>query len=116
MKTEIFINQGIHESRIAIVEDGTLAEIWVERPESERMVGDIYLGKVNAVLPSLQAAFVDIGLERTAFLQVRDMVEAENEDDDSNSNGRRSGRRPRQYPPIQDLVKKGQEILVQITK
>ena len=65
MKIEIFINQGIHESRIAIVEDGTLAEIWIERPESERMVGDIYLGKVNAVLPSLQAAFVNIGLERT---------------------------------------------------
>lgn len=115
MKTEIFINQGIHESRIAIVEDGLLAEIWVERPESERMVGDIYLGKVNAVLPSLQAAFVDIGLERTAFLQVRDMIEAENEDEDSN-NGKRNSRRPRQYPPIQDLVKKGQEILVQITK
>lgn len=115
MKTEIFINQGIHESRIAIVEDGTLAEIWVERPESERMVGDIYLGKVNAVLPSLQAAFVDIGLDRTAFLQVRDMVEADNDDEEGNS-GRRNGRRPRQYPPIQDLVKKGQEILVQITK
>ena len=115
MKIEIFINQGIHESRIAIVEDGTLAEIWVERPESERMVGDIYLGKVNAVLPSLQAAFVDIGLERTAFLQVRDMVEADNDDEDGGS-GRRNGRRPRQYPPIQDLVKKGQEILVQITK
>jgi ribonuclease G len=118
MKTEIYINQGVHESRIAIVEDDSLAELWVERPESERMVGDIYLGKVNAVLPSLQAAFVDIGLERTAFLQVRDMVEAENEDDDShsNGNGRRNGRRPRQYPPIQDLLKKGQEILVQITK
>jgi len=107
MKTEIYINQGIHESRIAIVEDDNLAEIWVERPESERMVGDIYLGKVNAVLPSLQAAFVDIGLERTAFLQVRD---------DDGNNGRRNGRRPRQYPPIQELVKKGQEILVQVTK
>ena len=115
MKIEIFINQGIHESRIAIVEDGTLAEIWVERPESDRMVGDIYLGKVNAVLPSLQAAFVDIGLARTAFLQVRDMVEADNDDEEGGS-GRRNGRRPRQYPPIQDLVKKGQEILVQITK
>ena len=82
MGTEIYINQGIHESRIAIVEDGELAEIWVERPEAERMVGDIYKGKVTAVLPSLQAAFVDIGQERTAFLQVRDLVEAENEEDD----------------------------------
>ena len=116
MRTEIYINQGVHESRIAIVEDGTLAEIWVERPESERMVGNIYKGKVAAVLPSLQAAFIDVGLERTAFLQVRDMVEAENDADEDNNNGRRNGRRPRQYPPIQDLVKKGQELLVQITK
>ena len=113
MGTEIYINQGIHESRIAIVEEGELAEVWVERPESERTVGDIYKGKVTAVLPSLQAAFVDIGQERTAFLQVRDLVEAENEEEEG---GRRNGRRPRQYPPIQDLVKKGQQLLVQITK
>ena len=82
MGTEIYINQGVHESRIAIVEEGELAEIWVERPEAERMVGDVYKGRVTAVLPSLQAAFVDIGQERTAFLQVRDLVEAENEEED----------------------------------
>lgn len=114
MRTEIFINQGVHESRIAIVEEGELAEIWVERPESERMVGDIYKGRVTAVLPSLQAAFVDIGLERTAFLQVRDMVEADTEVEDDG--GRRNGRRTRTFPPIQELVRKGQELLVQITK
>ena len=68
MSTEIFINQGIHESRIAILEEGRLAEIWIERPENERTVGHIYKGIVTAVLPSLQAAFVEIGLERTAFL------------------------------------------------
>ena len=61
MRTEIFINQGIHESRIAILEDGSLSEIWVERPENERMVGDVYKGTVTAVLPGLQAAFVEIG-------------------------------------------------------
>jgi ribonuclease G len=118
MRTEILINQGIHESRIAIVEDGRLAEIWVERPENERMVGDIYKGNVTAVLPSLQAAFVDIGLERTAFLQVRDMVEAENGDaeEEAGGNGSRGGRRFRSYPSIQDLIKKGQEVLVQIAK
>ena len=113
MQTEIFINEGIHESRIAIVEDGTLAEIWIERPEHERMVGDIYKGTVTAVLPSLQAAFVDVGLERTAFLQVRDMVMAEGFEE---SSGSRNGRRPRNYPPIQELVKKGDEVLVQIAK
>lgn len=114
MRTEIFINQGIHESRIAIVEDGRLAEIWVERPENERMVGDVYLGTVTAVLPGLQAAFVEIGRERTAFLQVRDMIEAENSDSDGSRNGRRS--RYRSYPNIQSLIKKGEQVLVQITK
>jgi len=113
MRKEIFINQGIHESRIAIVEDGDLAEIWVERPEAERIVGDIYKGTVTAVLPSLQAAFVEIGLERTAFLQVRDMVEAESDDE---SNGSSRHRRSRSFPNIQDLVKKGQQLLVQIAK
>ncbi|MEW6750931.1 MAG: Rne/Rng family ribonuclease [Candidatus Latescibacterota bacterium] len=119
MRTEIFINEGIHESRIAIVEDDTLAEVWVERPESERMVGDIYLGVVTAVLPGLQAAFVDIGHERTAFLQVRDMIEAEaaEEDGDGATEGGRSrGRRSRSYPPIQQLVRRGEELLVQIAK
>ena len=113
MSTEIFINQGIHESRIAILEEGRLAEIWIERPENERTVGHIYKGIVTAVLPSLQAAFVEIGLERTAFLQARDMVEANAEDDDG---PQRNGRRGRSLPSITDLIKKGQEILVQIAK
>jgi len=114
MRTEIFINQGIHESRIAILEDGRLSEIWVERPENERMVGDVYKGTVTAVLPGLQAAFVEIGHERTAFLQVRDMIEAENSDSDGSSGGRRS--RHRTFPNIQSLIKKGEQVLVQVTK
>jgi ribonuclease G len=114
MRTEIFINQGIHESRIAILEDGRLSEIWVERPENERMVGDVYKGTVTAVLPGLQAAFVEIGHERTAFLQVRDMIEAENSDSDSSGGGRRS--RHRSFPNIQSLIKKGEQVLVQVTK
>ena len=113
MRNEIFINDCIHESRIAIVEDRSLAEIWVERPENERMVGDVYKGTVTAVLPSLQAAFVEVGLERTVFLQVRDMVEAAGVDDGGSS---RNGRRPRHYPPIQELTKKGEKVLVQIAK
>ena len=113
MKTEIFINEGIHESRIGILEDDRLAEIWVERPESERIVGHIYKGTVTAVLPSLQAAFVDIGLERTAFLQVRDMVEADRSEMEG---GSRNGRRGRTLPPIQALIRKGQTVLTQIAK
>lgn len=114
MRTEIFINQGIHESRIAILEDGNLSEIWVERPENERMVGDVYKGTVTAVLPGLQAAFVEIGQERTAFLQVRDMIEAEKSDSDGSRNVRRS--RHRSFPNIQSLIKKGEQVLVQVTK
>ncbi len=114
MQTEIFINQGIHESRIAILEEGRLAEVWIERPENERTVGDIYKGIVTAVLPGLQAAFVEIGHDRTAFLQVRDMVEADRGETDGARNGRRS--RFRGYPCIQNLIKKGEEVLVQITK
>ena len=75
MRTDFYINAASKESRIAIVEDGRLAELWVERPENQRMVGDIYKGTVTAVLPGLQAAFVDIGQERTAFLQARDMID-----------------------------------------
>ena len=114
MRTEIFINHGIHESRIAILEDGRLSEIWVERPENERMVGDVYKGTVTAVLPGLQAAFVEIGHERTAFLQVRDMIEADKGDSDGSRNGRRS--RHRSYPNIQSLIRKGEKVLVQVTK
>jgi ribonuclease G len=114
MQTEIFINEGIHESRIAIVEDGQLAEIWVERPENERMVGDIFKGTVTAVLPGLQAAFIEIGQERTAFLQVRDMIEADNAEVEGG--GGRNGRRHRSYPPIQQLIRKGELVLVQIAK
>ena len=114
MQTEIFINQGIHESRIAILEEGRLAEVWVERPENERTVGDVYKGVVSAVLPGLQAAFVEIGHDRTAFLQVRDMMEADRDETDGARNGRRS--RHRGYPSIQNLIKKGEEVLVQVTK
>jgi ribonuclease G len=118
MKTEIFINEGIHESRIAIVEDSVLAEVWVERPENERMVGDVFKGTVTAVLPGLQAAFVEIGLERTAFLQVRDMVEADTAEAEGGGGRGRGGRRGRgaAYPSIQHLTRKGEELLVQIAK
>ena len=116
METEILINRAIHESRIAIVENGHLAEIWVERPDSERIVGDVYKGTVSAVLPSLQAAFIEIGLERTAFLQVRDMVEAERSDIEDGGSSHNGGRRSRNLPPIQNLLTKGQTLLVQIAK
>src|SRR6266700_1647839 len=84
MKREILINANPRETRVAIIEDDQLAELLVDRPEARRMVGDIYVGRVEAVLPGIQAAFVDIGTEKSAFLHASDLVYPEDEaaDDD----------------------------------
>src|SRR6185295_7597217 len=73
MRREIIINASPSETRIALLEDKLLVEVMVERPESVRRVGDIYKGRVNAVLPGMQAAFVDLGLEKSAFLHASDL-------------------------------------------
>ncbi len=120
MKTEIIINVASNETRIAILEDEKLVEILVERPEKERMVGDIYKGVVSAVLPGMQAAFIDIGQEKSAFLHVSDMVDSPEFlsmfDDDSEEEPPSKGRGGRFQVPIQDMLQKGQDILVQVTK
>ena len=82
MKREILINANPRETRVAIIEDDQLVELLVDRPEARRMVGDIYLGRVEAVLPGIQAAFVDIGTEKSAFLHASDLVFPEDEPDD----------------------------------
>ena len=137
MKREILINAAARETRIAILEDGKLVELLVDRPDNRRMVGDIYLGRVDAVLPGIQAAFVDIGTEKSAFLHSSDLVrqsadEAEDDDEDDddddvevperrnpNGNGQNGGNgngRRSKAPPIQEALKRGQEILVQVSK
>jgi len=119
VRTEIILNIAVHETRIAIMEDGRLVEILVERPESERMVGNIYKGIVNAVLPGMQAAFIDIGTGKHAFLHASDVSDAASdyerffEEVDEDEEERRP---PRKFVPIQERLKKKQEILVQITK
>src|SRR5919106_3152727 len=72
MKQEIFINSTPQESRIAIIEDGALAEFLIERKEERGIAGNIYKGKVERVLPGMQAAFVDIGMDKAAFLHASD--------------------------------------------
>jgi ribonuclease G len=117
MRKEILINSSVGETRIAILEDGKVVELFVERPESERMVGDIYLGKVVNVAKGMRAAFVNIGQEQDAFLHFSDIGEKLNEysaylDLESTSeNGDMS--KPGHHRPI---PREGQEILVQIIK
>ena len=89
MKREILINATPRETRVAILEDDQLVELLVDRPEARRMVGDIYFGRVEAVLPGIQAAFVDIGTEKSAFLHASDLVYPEDgePDDDADEEG-----------------------------
>src|SRR3954465_889222 len=115
-KREILINVRPYEKRIAILEDGRLAEIVYERPESNRLVGNIYKGVVNAVLPGLQAAFVDIGLEKAGFLHVEDVIGRPNLDDYDDDGDARPAPRQDEGKTIDQLLKTGQEILVQVTK
>jgi len=122
MRKRIVINADPHETRIAILEENELVELLVERGEKRSHVGDIYKGRVNAVLPGMQAAFVEIGLPKTAFLHASDLAEnladlEEFEGDDEPSGRGGGGRRQRRpVPKIEDCLKKGQEILVQVTK
>ena len=124
MSKEIIVNADARETRIAVREDGQLVELHIER--EERVVGSIYKARVENVLPGMDAAFVDIGLDRNAFLYAGDIVpgEAESDEDEAPAgNGRggggnfnRFGRRQRQNVNIRDMVKRGQEILVQVVK
>lgn len=136
VKREILINGGPRETRVAILEDDRLVELLVDRPDHRRMVGDIYLGKVEAVLPGIQAAFVDIGHEKSAFLHASDLLEPDEDDDpgdeasaDESEPARRKGNgdRPsgefrqrevsgRKLPDIGEVLKKGQVLPVQVTK
>src|SRR5512140_275279 len=75
MSREIVINTTKHESRIAVLDEGQVAELWVERNKHRTIVGNIYKGRVTKVLPGMQSAFVDLGLDRDAFLYVSDVIE-----------------------------------------
>jgi len=109
-KKEIIVNVSNRETRIALLEDGKLTEYRVER--EERVVGSIFKGIVQNVLPGMDAAFVDIGLERNAFLYVADIIPEDN-GDNSPAGVKRSELRRRK---IKDLLKPGQQVMVQVTK
>ena len=115
MRREILVSATAHESWVALMEDGQLVEMMLDRADQGRLLGDIYLGKVEAVLPGIQAAFVDIGTDKAGFLHVSDLDMGDDDDENGGGGGGRR-RRNRKYPPIQDHIKKGQEIIVQVTK
>src|ERR1700761_5842736 len=107
MSTEILINAGIHESRAAVVENGVLQEVFLERQSRRGLISNIYKGRVSRVLPGMQAAFIDIGMERTAFLHASDIFDPRHAD---------TGIEAPRTDNIRALVAEGNEILVQVVK
>jgi ribonuclease G len=102
-KRELLVSVDVGEQRVAVLEDDRPAEVYLERPERRSIAGNIYKGTVDNVLPGMEAAFVEIGLEKNGFLYVDEIVTPELE-------GRRQGRK------IQDLLKRGQVVMVQAVK
>src|SRR5690348_3044227 len=82
MTRELFVSSTPHETKVGMVEDDQLAEVYLERENEYTLAGSIYKGRVTRVLPGMQSAFVDIGLERDAFLYVSDFMELENTDEE----------------------------------
>ncbi len=104
MSEELLINVTPQETRVAVVENGVLQEVHIERARSRGIVGNIYKGKVSRILPGMQAAFVDVGMDRATFLHASDV--------------RANGRAPAEgaTPAIQELLHDGQELVVQVIK
>jgi len=113
MSEEILVNVTPQETRVAVVENGVLQEIIIERIAKRGLVGNIYKGTVSRVLPGMQAAFIEIGIERTAFLHVFDMVDHNNNKPDQNTSNENN---PVPGVSIEQILKEGQEVLVQVTK
>ncbi|MDH3984329.1 MAG: S1 RNA-binding domain-containing protein, partial [Gammaproteobacteria bacterium] len=103
-KEEILINVTPSEVRAALLENGVLQEVYVERAACRGLISNIYKGRVMRVLPGMQAAFIDIGLERTAFLHASDIANVKPAED------------PEHVPNIRELVREGDEIMVQVVK
>ncbi|MCJ7830858.1 MAG: Rne/Rng family ribonuclease [Desulfobacterales bacterium] len=133
MYKKFVINVAEHETRVALLEDGTIAELFIERNDNADITGNVYKGRVQRVLPGMQAAFVDIGLQQAAFIYVDDIIgerfeeieqlflnsNGEGEEDEELADVRLSdpdARAPRVDCPIEDLIKEGQDILVQVAK
>lgn len=118
MDKEIYVSETASERRIAVTEDNTLVELYVEKPNEKGMVGNIYKGQVENVLPGMQAAFVDIGFDINAFLPFSEIGNPEYLKDASTSEEEDEGKNGRKAPPKEISVdlKTGQDILIQVIK
>jgi ribonuclease G len=116
MANELIINAMPHETRVALLEDKVLAEIHIERTKDRGIVGNIYKGKVVKVLPGMQAAFVDVGLEKAAFLYVSDVYGRVEDYEEIGFQGEELPTVVNPTLPIEELLSEGQEILVQVSK
>ncbi len=105
MTEEILVNHTLHETRIAVVQQGVVQELHIERAAARGLTGNVYLGKVSRVLPGMQSAFIDIGLERAAFLHVADLWQSRAQNGGSS-----------QPMPIEKVLFEGQPLLVQVIK
>ena len=124
----LVINADGPETRVALVEDGYLGELYIERKRERGIAGNIYKGRVERVLPGMQAAFVNIGLEKSAYLHVSDVrgtpddltrlfsAESNRASDDEDEEAADAARAGGGGARIEDLLKEGQEIVVQVTK
>ena len=125
MSAELLVNVTPRETRVALIENGALQEVFIERANRRGLVGNIYKGRVARVLPGMQAAFVDIGLDRAAFLHASDIADADARQVRDAPEFDDGGPRPTRTEPrsilrngasIADLVRDGQEVLVQVIK
>jgi len=107
MSIEILINASAHEARAAVVENGVLQELFLERESRRGLISNIYKGRVSRVLPGMQAAFIEIGMQRTAFLHASDIFDPRHAD---------TGIEPPRTENIRTLVAEGNDILVQVVK
>jgi ribonuclease G len=129
MFKKIIINVADHETRVALVEEETIVELFIERKGSRDSTGNIYKGRVQRVLPGMQAAFVDIGLHQAAFIYVDDVVRdnyadiqdhficSDIEEEQHSEDDRHRTHLPKEEKDnIEDLMTEGQEVLVQVSK
>ena len=109
MSAELLINVTPQESRVALLENGSLQEVLIERTTRKGIVGNIYKGKVSRVLPGMEAAFIDIGLEKSAFLHASDLTHPSLEEFNDTTI-------PRPTVQISELLYEGKKLLVQVIK